>query len=146
MKWFQMYSNMPNHGACSRIRTDLGTEGFGALVLLYCYVAQYGSDEEPGLAVDADGEPMSKQIMMDVSTLDEEKFTRLLDIMCTYKLIHPTRWKVDGCLFIKDMRNRSDRYAKRVKAAKRGAATTAAKARARKSTPADLEPLELGDM
>ena len=118
MKWFKLDSATPNHPVSRRVIKEMGTEGFGAMILLWCYVAQYGRDL-PGRCVDSDGDPIPKDILVDVSTLTEEGFDRLINILYACKSIDQDAWDVRQELFLKGMRSRGDAYAKRMERIKK---------------------------
>ena len=118
MRWFRLDSATPNHPVSRRVMKELGTEGFGAMILLWCYTAQYGRDL-PGRCVDSDGDPIPKDILVDVSTLTDEGFDRLIEILYACKSIDQDAWDVRQELFLKGMRSRGDAYAKKMERIKK---------------------------
>jgi len=113
MKWFKVDSDAPSHPTNRRVLKELGTEGFGGLILLWCFIAQFGRDL-PGRGVDGDGDPIPKDVLVDVSTLSEEKFEKLVEILYQCKAIDRDAWAERQELYLRGMRSRGDAYAKRL--------------------------------
>ena len=117
MKWFRMDSDTPNHPTSRRVIKRLGNEGFGGLVRLWCFTAQFGKDE-PGRCVDSDSDPFRKEDLLDASGLNEEAFSVLIEVCLETKCADRVAWEERGELAFPGMASRSDNYSKKIRRTK----------------------------
>jgi hypothetical protein len=114
VKWFRMDSDTPNHPTSRRVIRKLGNEGFGALVRLWCFAAQYGKSE-PGRCVDSDGDPVQVEDLVDASGLTDEKFRELVVVLLETKCIDAEAWESRQEMAYPGMTTRADEYTKKVR-------------------------------
>jgi hypothetical protein len=115
MKWFRCDSDLPHHYSIQRVLTSLGVEGFGGLVLLWCFAANWGRDAtSPGRCVDSDGDPIPKDALVAASRLTPEQFDELIAILLDTKGVDRAAWENSTELNFLGMRSRSDEYRKKV--------------------------------
>ena len=113
MKWFRMDSDTPNHPTSRRVIRTLGNAGFGGLVRLWCFAAQYGK-AEPGRCVDSDGDAIPEEDLRDASGFDEMEFATLIEVLIGAKCIDEKAWTELGELSFPGMRTRADEYTKKI--------------------------------
>ena len=135
MKWFRCDSALPHHYSIQRVLTALGVEGFGGLVLLWCFSAMWGRDPaSPGRCVDSDGDPIPKTALVAASQLTEAQFDELITILLETKGIDRVAWDSNEELNFLGMRSRSDEYRKKVARTK----SSGAPSTPRRSVPVGL--------
>lgn len=117
MKWFQVDSDTPNDPKVKAIirkgldPPDKGQAAAGALLLLWCYVADHGGGQ-PGEGVDGDGMPLPLAEMADECLFPTvEDLTTFLTFLADKHHIDPDRW-TGGVVFLPAMMKRADGYAK----------------------------------
>tara|TARA_R110000824_G_scaffold18243_10_gene72639 strand:+ start:3984 stop:4817 length:834 start_codon:yes stop_codon:yes gene_type:complete len=115
MKWFRMDSDTPNHPTSRRVIRKTGNEGFGALVRLWCFAAQYGKGDTPGRCVDSDGDPIQVEDLVDASGLTDEQFRELIEVLLETKCIDQTAWELRQEITFPGMTTRADEYTKKVR-------------------------------
>ena len=115
MKWYRMDSDTPNHPTSRRVIRKLGNEGFGALVRLWCFAAQYGKGETPGRCVDSDGDSIQLEDLVDASGLTDEQFRALVAVLLDTKCIDTEAWESRKEMSFPGMTTRADEYTKKVK-------------------------------
>ena len=113
MKWFRMDSDTPHHPTGRRVIRKQGNAGFGALVRLWCFAAQYGK-AEPGRCVDSDGDPIPVEDLIDACGLEEDQFNELIEVLVDAKCIDARAWSELGELSFPGMSTRADEYTKKV--------------------------------
>lgn len=118
MKWFQVDSDTPNDPKIKAIiRAGLptpagGQAAAGALLLLWCYIADHGSGV-PGEGVDGNGLPLPLSEMADECLFDQEaQLATWLDFLAVKRHIDPERWAANKTVVLPAMRTRADSYAK----------------------------------
>ena len=112
MKWFQSDANTPNHPTSRIVKRRLGMAGFGAMYQLWCFVAERGG-AEPGRAVDSDGDPYSREALIEASELEAEQFDMLVEILVAQRCMDPDAWRERGEMYFPGMAKRSDQYTRR---------------------------------
>jgi len=111
MLWFRVESNCPANRTSKRVLKHLGAEGFGGMVLLWCFAAAYGKDDlSPGRCVDSDMDPIPREDLVVASTLSEETFDALIAILMDTKTVDRQAWTERGELVFPGLSSRADRY------------------------------------
>lgn len=124
MKWFQVDSDTPDDPKIKAvIRRGLagapwvfdqpngGQAAAGALLLLWCYVANHGGGD-PGIGVGSDGEPLPLGEMADELLFDTQAaLERFLDFLAEKKAIDPDAW-ARKLVILPAMAKRADAYAR----------------------------------
>lgn len=113
MKWFRMDSDTPSHPTSRRVIRNLGNAGFGALVRLWCFTAQFGK-LEAGRCVDSDGDPIPQEDLIDACGLESDDFDALVAILLFTKCIDRDAWEKKGEMKFPGMMSRADTYTKKV--------------------------------
>jgi hypothetical protein len=115
IKWFQLDSDAPNDPRLKAIRRR-GVEpnreqsAVGALVLLWCYVANQGASE-PGLGVQRNGEPLDLELMAVECFFDSpSQLTDFLDYAAQVGHIHQRLWTEKRIVFLPAMWERVSAY------------------------------------
>lgn len=111
MKWFKVDTDMPDDPRILEVLGRLGNEGLGALVRLWCYVANHG--KKPGYAVDSQRRPLKKQALIQASGLPEEKFSDLMTVLAENGHLRKRSWRKSGLLIFPAMVTRADVYTQR---------------------------------
>jgi hypothetical protein len=111
VKWFQVDSDTPNDPRIRAVLRALGTEGFGGLVLLWCFIADHGT--KPGRSLDSSGQPFPVEDLKDASGLDKSKFDRLVAICVESGHFKKEAWTERQEIVIPAMRRRADTYTRR---------------------------------
>ncbi len=118
MKWFQVDSDTPDDPKIKAIiRVGLpnptpGQAAAGALLLLWCYVANHGGGD-PGEGVDTEGMPLPLGEMADECLFeDQAQLVLWLDFLAAKRHIDPERWNANQTVVLPAMRHRADSYAK----------------------------------
>jgi len=111
MKWFRVDSDTPNHPATRRVIRRLGNAGFGALVRLWCFTAQFGRGD-PGWCVDSTNTPIPAEDLMDACDVSAEELGALLEICAEVGLIDAEAWANRACVIFPGMLKRSSDYRK----------------------------------
>lgn len=114
MKWFRMDSDTPHHPTGRRVIRKQGNAGFGALVRLWCFAAQYGK-AEPGRCVDSDGDAIPVEDLLDACGLEADQFEELIEVLVDAKCIDARAWSELGELSFPGMTTRADEYTKKVR-------------------------------
>jgi|TARA_R110000824_G_scaffold132891_1_gene295426 hypothetical protein len=109
-----MDSDTPNHPTGRRVLRRAGNQGFGALVRLWCFAAQFGK-AEPGRCVDSDGDPVEVEDLIDASGLNCEEFHELIEVLRETKCIDIEAWNTRKELAFPGMTARADEYTKKVR-------------------------------
>ena len=76
------------------------------------FVAERGG-AEPGRAVDSDGDPYSREALIEVSELEAEQFDVLVEILVAQRCMDPDAWREHGEMYFPGMAKRSDQYTRR---------------------------------
>jgi len=113
VKWFRMDSDCTTHPTIRRVIRQCGNEGFGALVRLWCFAAQYGRGD-PGRCVDSDGDPIPLEDLVDASGLELEKFTKLIKVCIDAKCVDAESWNERVELLFPGMKSRASEYTKKL--------------------------------
>ncbi|MGE0430521.1 MAG: hypothetical protein AB7P11_21165 [Hydrogenophaga sp.] len=118
MKWFQVDSDTPDDPKIKAvIRRGLpspnpGQAAAGALLLLWCYVANHGGGA-PGIGVDSDGQPLPLGEMADELLFDSQAdLERFLDFLAEKRAIDPAAWADQRMVMLPAMAKRADAYAR----------------------------------
>jgi hypothetical protein len=126
VKWFQVDSDTPDDPKIKAvIRRGLpaangGQAAAGALLLLWCYVANHGGGE-PGVGLNSDGQPLPLGEMADELLFDSQAdLERFLDFLAEKRHIEPDRWATDKVVVLPAMAKRADAYARSKGRAKAG--------------------------
>lgn len=156
MKWFQVDSDTPDDPKIKAvIRRGLagatwvagspsgGQAAAGALLLLWCYVANHGGGD-PGVGVGSDGEPLPLNEMADELLFDSQAdLERFLDFLAEKRHIDPDAW-TRRLVVLPAMSKRADAYARskgRAKSTPVQEAPAATKpARAKRAKPGEKSP------
>tara|TARA_R110000824_G_scaffold8899_3_gene40416 strand:- start:22618 stop:23472 length:855 start_codon:yes stop_codon:yes gene_type:complete len=109
-----MDSDTPHHPTGRRVIRKQGNAGFGALVRLWCFAAQYGK-AEPGRCVDSDGDAIPVEDLLDACGLEENEFEELIEVLVDAKCIDARAWSELGELSFPGMTTRADEYTKKVR-------------------------------
>ena len=111
MLWFRVESDCPANRTSKRVLKHLGAEGFGGMVLLWCFAAASGKDDlSPGRCVDSDMDPIPREDLVVASTLSEETFDALIAILLDTKTVDRQAWTERGELVFPGLSSRADRY------------------------------------
>lgn len=113
MKWFQVDADTPNDPRIRAVIRELGSAGFGGLVLLWCHIADHGDDRRPGWSLDSSGRPMDVADLVDASRLPVAEFDRLVAICIANGHFHKREWERRRVIAIPAMARRADTYTKR---------------------------------
>jgi hypothetical protein len=109
--WFRVESDCPANRTSKRVLKHLGAEGFGGMVLLWCFAAASGKDDlSPGRCVDSDMDPIPREDLVVASTLSEETFDALIAILLDTKTVDRQAWTERGELVFPGLSSRADRY------------------------------------
>lgn len=125
MKWFQVDSDTPDDPKIKAVirrglagapwvsdRPNGGQAAAGALLLLWCYVANHGGGD-PGIGVDSDGQPLPLGEMADELLFDTQAdLERFLDFLADKRAIDPDTWTNQRLVVLPAMAKRADAYAK----------------------------------
>tara|TARA_R110000824_G_scaffold21078_6_gene78896 strand:- start:29034 stop:29828 length:795 start_codon:yes stop_codon:yes gene_type:complete len=109
-----MDSDTPNHPTSRRVIRKLGNEGFGALVRLWCFAAQYGKGEVAGRCIDSDGDAIAVEDLVDASGLASEQFGELVSVLLETKCIDAEAWESRQEMAFPGMTQRADSYTKKL--------------------------------
>jgi hypothetical protein len=112
MKWFQLDSDTPDDPRIRAVLARFGNAGLGALLRLWCFVANHG--KRPGQSVDSDGRKIPKPVLVEATGLSEAEFDALLLLLSENGHIVELIWRKKGIVEIPAMRRRVDTYTKRV--------------------------------
>jgi hypothetical protein len=112
MRWFQVDSDAPNDPKIRAVLERFGNAGFGALVRLWCFIANHG--KRPGQSVETNGSKIPKAFLVEATGLSESEFDLLLSELLRNKHIAEVKWKKRGIVEFPAMRRRADTYTKRV--------------------------------
>lgn len=112
MKWFQVDSDMPDDPKIRAVVRQLGVEGLGGLVGLWCHVARHG--RRPGQGVDSRGLPFPVDDLQAATLLTDDKFAALLEVCVRTGHIRRDAWEQYRGIWIPAMERRADRYSQRV--------------------------------
>jgi hypothetical protein len=121
VKWFQVDSDTPDDPKIkATIRRGLsggllepngGQAAAGALLLLWCYIANHGGGD-PGIGADGDGNPLPIQEMADECLFESvEQLQRFLAFLSEKRHIDPDAW-ARGLVVLPAMTKRADAYAR----------------------------------
>ena len=109
-----MDSLTPSNRTSRRVLKRLGNDGFGALILLYCFAAAQGKDPtSPGRCVDSDSDAIPREDLVEACGLSEEDFDALIAICVETKCVDREAW-LGGELNFPGMLTRCDDYAHKV--------------------------------
>lgn len=125
MKWFQVDSDTPDDPKIKAVirrglagapwvsdRPNGGQAAAGALLLLWCYVANHGGGD-PGIGVGSDGQPLPLGEMADELLFDTQAdLERFLDFLAEKRAIDPAAWSDSRMVVLPAMAKRADAYAK----------------------------------
>lgn len=118
MKWFQLDSDTPNDPKVKAIiRRGLptpvpGQAAAGALLLLWCYIANHGSGS-PGHGVNGSGEPLPLDEMADECLFGSvPELVAFLDFLAEKRHIEPETWHEQRIVLLPAMQQRADAYAR----------------------------------
>ena len=114
MKWFKVDSNTPRDPKIRGLIQRHGNAGFGALVRLWCFVAEYGSPKRPGWAMDSNGRAIEKSVLVDAAGTDEHSFDILMSEILSSGHASKVAWEKKQSLYFPAMSKRSDVYSRRV--------------------------------
>jgi hypothetical protein len=113
MKWFKVDADTPYDPKIQALQQDLGTEGVGALFLLWCHVANHGR-RKPGWSLMANGQPMPEAELRTCTTLNEAKWRRFIENLLQSGHILSSPWVNRRVLAFPAMSRRADTYTQRV--------------------------------
>jgi hypothetical protein len=111
VKWFQVDSDTPNDPKVRAIIRQLGNDGFGGLVRLWCHIANHGA--RPGWSVNTAGKPIPLEELIEASGLDPAKFEQLVLISVQIGHFEKRPWDSRQVIAIPAMARRADTYTKR---------------------------------
>lgn len=114
MKWFQFDADMPSDPAMRRVRRVFGTEGIGALTLIWCFIAGHGSEMEPGRAINSKGQPYTDDDFAAVCEWDIEPYRQLRDLCLQTGHFDREAFESRGEIFLPAMRKRADEWTKKL--------------------------------
>lgn len=112
MRWFQLDSDAPADPRMAVVIRDLGNEGFGGLVRLWCHIANHG-ERRPGYSLTSTGKPMSRFELVMATGLTEAMFDRLVAICVETGHFSAREWNARKVIAIPAMSKRADTYTKR---------------------------------
>ena len=112
MKWFQMDSDMPDDPKIRAVSRELGAEGVGGLVGVWCHVAKHG--RKPGQGIDSRGAPLPVDDVRAASLLPDDKFSALVELCIRTGHFRRDAWELYQGIWIPAMARRADRYAKKI--------------------------------
>ena len=75
MNWFQLDSDTPGDPRIRYILEKFGNSGLGALLRLWCFIADHG--KRPGWGIDSHGKPFKKAILVQATGLTDQEYTDL---------------------------------------------------------------------
>ncbi|MGE0447356.1 MAG: HNH endonuclease [Vicinamibacterales bacterium] len=111
MKWFQVESNTPNDPKIRRLIRDFGNAGFGALVRIWCFVAEHGA--EVGKGVDSQGRSYNVDDLAHAAGATKEKVEKLMAVCAEVGHIDPALWAQSKTVFFPAMAKRGDEYTRK---------------------------------
>ena len=113
MKWFRVDSDTPRDPKIRSLLQQHGNAGLGALVRLWCGVAEHGR-KRPGWAMDSRGRPFPKDALADMAGLNSEELDVLLCFLEKIGHINKVAWRKQGILVFPAMFTRTDVYSRRL--------------------------------
>lgn len=111
MKWFQLDADMPSDPRIRALIARFGNAGLGALVRLWCFVADHGT--KPGVSIDSQGKPFPKPTLVEASGLTEPKYMDLMRACSDLGHIEKKSFTQRGLIVIPAMSRRASDYEKR---------------------------------
>ena len=112
MKWFQLDSDMPDDPKIRAVTRELGAEGIGGLVGVWCHVAKHG--RRPGQGVDSRGAPLPLDDVAAASLLPPDKFETLIDVCTRTGHFRRDAWERYRGIWIPAMERRADQYSRKL--------------------------------
>jgi hypothetical protein len=111
VKWFQLDSDTPNDPKVAMVIRQMGPAGFGALVLLWCHIADHGA--RPGWSITSKGKPMPEAELVDATHLTSAEFSQLVTICIESGHFLRKPWLTRAVIAIPAMASRADTYTRR---------------------------------
>jgi len=118
VRWFQLDADTPDDPKIRAVVRELGVEGFGGLVGLWCHIAKHG--RAPGQSIDSRGAPFPVDDLVAATGLPRDKFDELVAVCIRVGHFSRDQWEREGRIWIPAMERRADRYQKRLAKAARG--------------------------
>jgi hypothetical protein len=103
---------MPDDPKIRAVVRELGAEGVGGLVGVWCHVAKHG--RKPGHAIDSRGAPLPLEDLVAASMLEASKFAALVDVCTRTGHFRRDTWEQYRGIWIPAMERRADRYTQRL--------------------------------
>jgi hypothetical protein len=110
MKWFQMDADMPSDPRIRSILEKFGNAGIGALVRLWCFIADHGN--RPGWSIDSHGKPFETATLVEATGLTESEYHNLVQKLVENGHFQKTPFLKRGLIVIPAMSKRASNYEK----------------------------------
>ena len=111
MKWFQLDADMPHDPKIQSILEKFGNSGLGALIRLFCFVADHG--KRPGWSIDSRGKPFEKATLVQAMGITHHEFTKIMSEGTQNGLFKKNAFSKAGLVVIPAMASRASNYEKR---------------------------------
>lgn len=103
---------MPWDPKIRAVYKSLGPSGVGGLVALWCHIARHG--RAPGRAINAKGQPLSVEELIEASLLPAADFRVLVDVCVATGHFERGAWERSREIMIPALARRVDEYTQKV--------------------------------
>jgi hypothetical protein len=110
MKWFQMDADTPSDPRIRAVLARFGNAGLGALLRLWCFVADHGN--KPGVSIDSQGKPFPTATLVEATGLTPRTYRDLMTALADSGHIQKSPFRKSGLIVIPAMSKRASNYEK----------------------------------